>query len=108
MYPRPSFLTGLFFAASDRLAFGVLEYLQELDARIPERFGLIGFDGMSAGTVCNPPLTTVAPELPLAAEALLTSAIDGNAPATQRVGVKLVERASVRKLADANDRTNAS
>jgi len=50
----------------------------------------------------------VAPELPLAAEALLTSAIDGNAPATQRVGVKLVERASVRKLADANDRTNAS
>ena len=85
-----------FFAASDRLAFGVLEYLQELDARIPETFGLIGFDGMSAGTVCNPPLTTVAPELPEAAEVLLTAAIDGEAPASQRVGVKLVERASVR------------
>ena len=89
-----------FFAASDRLAFGVLERLQELDARIPERFGLIGFDGMSAGTVCNPSLTTVAPELTEAAAALLKAAVDGDALATQRVGVKLVERASVRKAAE--------
>ncbi len=85
-----------FFAASDRLAFGVLEYLQELGRPVPQEIGIVGFDGMSAGTICSPPLTTVAPDLAEAAEALLASAIEGEARARQRVAVKLVERASVR------------
>jgi len=87
-----------FFAASDRLAFGVLEYLQEIGRSVPDDVGIIGFDGMSAGTISSPPLTTVAPDLVEAAEALLAMAMDGTARATQRIMVKLVERASVRPV----------
>ena len=85
-----------FFAASDRLAFGVLDYLKEIGRDVPEDVGIVGFDGMSAGTISSPPLTTVAPDLAKAAEALLRMAIDGEASVTQRVNVRLIERASVR------------
>ena len=85
-----------FFAASDRLAFGVLEHVLEIGRQVPDEVGIIGFDGMSADTICNPPLNTVAPDLSEAAEALLAAAIDGEPLTKQRVPVKLVERASVR------------
>ena len=88
--------TRLGVAASDRLAFGVLDYLKEIGRDVPEDVGIVGFDGMSAGTISSPPLTTVAPDLAKAAEALLRMAIDGETSVTQRVNVKLIERASVR------------
>ncbi|NCP19003.1 MAG: substrate-binding domain-containing protein [Erythrobacter sp.] len=87
-----------FFAASDRLAFGVLERVRESGGDVPDKCGIVGFDGMSAGTVCNPPLTTVAPDLEKAAKALLAAALDDDKRGTGRVPVKLIERASVRAL----------
>ncbi|MEW4449855.1 LacI family DNA-binding transcriptional regulator [Qipengyuania sp. JC766] len=84
------------FAASDQLAFGVLEYLQSHGIAVPDEIGLVGFDGMAAGTICSPALTTVAPDLRKAA-AMLLDAMDGTAgPSSERVPVELIERASVR------------
>lgn len=48
-----------FICASDRIAIGVVRALQSEDARIPEDFGVIGFDGVFLDQVSNPKLTTI-------------------------------------------------
>lgn len=52
-----------FICASDRIAIGVVRALQRAlqsqDARIPEDFGVIGFDGVFLDQVSNPKLTTI-------------------------------------------------
>ena len=48
-----------FICASDRIAIGVIRQLQTEDARIPDDFGVIGFDGVFLDQVSNPKLTTV-------------------------------------------------
>ncbi|WP_172997411.1 LacI family DNA-binding transcriptional regulator, partial [Lactobacillus helveticus] len=45
--------------ASDRIAVGVVRQLQDEGARIPEDFGVIGFDGVFLDQVSNPKLTTI-------------------------------------------------
>lgn len=48
-----------FICASDRIAVGVIRQLQKEGARIPDDFGVIGFDGVFLDQVSNPKLTTV-------------------------------------------------
>lgn len=48
-----------FICASDRIAVGVVRQLQDEGARIPEDFGVIGFDGVFLDQVSNPKLTTI-------------------------------------------------
>lgn len=48
-----------FICASDRIAIGVVRTLQSQGARIPEDFGVIGFDGVFLDQVSNPKLTTI-------------------------------------------------
>ncbi|WP_125711436.1 LacI family DNA-binding transcriptional regulator [Lacticaseibacillus porcinae] len=48
-----------FVCASDRLAIGVVRAILEKGGRIPEDFGVIGFDGVFLDQVSNPQLTTV-------------------------------------------------
>ena len=48
-----------FICASDRIAVGVVRQLQDERARIPEDFGVIGFDGVFLDQVSNPKLTTI-------------------------------------------------
>ncbi len=48
-----------FICASDRIAVGVVRQLQDEGARIPEYFGVIGFDGVFLDQVSNPKLTTI-------------------------------------------------
>lgn len=49
----------MFICASDRIAVGVVRQLQDERARIPEDFGVIGFDGVFLDQVSNPKLTTI-------------------------------------------------
>jgi len=83
-----------FFAASDQLAFGVLQELQEAGVSIPDQIGVVGFDGMASGALCSPPLTTIAPDLREAAKLLLQGAIDRVEHPDERAPVKLVVRSS--------------
>ena len=48
-----------FVCASDRIATGVVRQLQDMDARVPEDFGVIGYDGVFLDQVSNPKLTTI-------------------------------------------------
>lgn len=48
-----------FICASDRIAVGVVRELQNRGAKIPNDFGIIGFDGVFLDQVSNPKLTTI-------------------------------------------------
>ncbi|EEU20763.1 LacI family DNA-binding transcriptional regulator [Lactobacillus mulieris] len=48
-----------FICASDRLAIGVCRALARLNKKMPEDYGVIGFDGVFLDQVANPQLTTV-------------------------------------------------
>lgn len=47
------------FAASDAMAFGVLQAARQVGIRVPEDLGLMGFDGFESGPVLNRELSTV-------------------------------------------------
>ena len=46
-------------AANDQMAIGVLRSLTAAGIRIPEQIAVVGFDDISPGSLCEPPLTTV-------------------------------------------------
>ena len=64
------------FAASDMLALGVLQGLKDAGRRIPDDVALIGFDGIRAGTLADPALTTIEPDLDAAGEAMVAMALE--------------------------------
>lgn len=64
------------FAASDMLALGVLQGLKDAGRRVPQDVALIGFDGIRAGTLADPALTTLEPDLDAAGEALVAIALE--------------------------------
>ncbi len=47
------------FVAGDQMALGVLLALHELERRVPEEVGVVGFDCLPQGEFFTPPLTTV-------------------------------------------------
>lgn len=48
-----------FVCSSDRLAFGVIRGLLEKEGKVPEEFGVVGFDGVFLDQIAYPRLTTV-------------------------------------------------
>ena len=84
------------FAVCDALAFGVLEAFNAAGRKVPGDIKLIGFDGLQAGELSNPPLTTIEPDLDQAGR-LLVEAVTAGGPHSgiRRVPVKLLKRASV-------------
>ncbi len=64
------------FAASDMLALGVLQGLKDAGRRVPDDIALIGFDGIRAGTLVDPALSTIEPDLDAAGEALVAMALE--------------------------------
>ena len=89
-------VTDAIFAASDMLALGVLQGLKDAGRRVPEDVALIGFDGIRAGTLADPALTTIEPDLDAAGEALVAMALedDEHTRSGTRVPVQLVVRGS--------------
>ena len=86
--------TDAIFAASDMLARGVLQGLKEAGRRVPQDVALIGFDGIRAGTLADPALTTLEPDLDAAGEALVAMALedDERTRSGTRIPVHLVVR----------------
>lgn len=85
------------FAANDMIALGALEALDRGGLRVPDDFGIVGFDGLAAGAHSHPPLTTIEPDFAEAGRVLVARVCEPDAaePVT-RIPVRLVERGSVR------------
>lgn len=88
--------TDAIFAASDMLALGVLQGLRETGRRVPDDIALIGFDGIRAGTLADPALTTLEPDLDAAGEALVAMALEDDEHSRDgtRIPVRLALRGS--------------
>ncbi len=83
------------FAVCDALAFGVMEALQAAGRTIPGDVRLVGFDGVPAGRVTTPPLTTIEPDLDQAGRLLVEAVSEhGERPRVRLVPVRLLVRAS--------------
>jgi len=93
--PRPTAV----FSASDVQAIGVLEAAQDAGVPVPEQLSVIGFDNVEAAGYTG--LTTVAQPLEeigrLGAD-LLLRAISGEAVASRRMPLEIVERSSTAPL----------
>lgn len=83
-------------AANDMIALGALEALAQAGRRVPEDFGVIGFDNLAAGAHSHPALTTIGPDFAAAGRRLVALAC-GTPGSENRVPVGLVERGSVRR-----------
>jgi DNA-binding LacI/PurR family transcriptional regulator len=92
------------FAANDVMAFGVVQAALETGKSIPQDVSLVGFDNLEVSALIHPPLTTIhQPKYDIgqaAVESLLRQArAAGPRIPEQRVfGVRLVERASCRRI----------
>jgi DNA-binding LacI/PurR family transcriptional regulator len=86
------------FAATDLMAIGVLQRLDEAGLRVPRDIAVAGFDGVDAGRYCKPALTTIEQDMAAAAGLLVNSVLAGDAlthaPQGHRSPVKLIVRAS--------------
>jgi LacI family transcriptional regulator len=86
------------FAASDRLALGVLSALSEAGLRVPKDVSVVGYDDRSIARFTNPPLTTLHyPMLEMGFQAAehLIALIRGQEPtALSQMQATLVVRAS--------------
>lgn len=85
------------FAVCDAIAFGVLEALQATGVKVPQDARVVGFDGLPAGELTNPALTTIEPDLDQAGRLLVEAVTAGGDvphPSVRRVAVRLLQRAS--------------
>ena len=85
------------FAVCDAIAFGVLEAFQAAGIEMPGKVKVVGFDGIPAGELSNPPLSTIEPDLDQAGRLLVEAVTAGEEvehPSIRRVRVRLLERAS--------------
>jgi LacI family transcriptional regulator len=63
------------FAASDMMAFGVMEAARGAGLRLPEDLSIVGYDDIEAAAAADPPLTTIRPPLQRLAEAAVQELI---------------------------------
>ncbi|BDI32075.1 LacI family transcriptional regulator [Capsulimonas corticalis] len=86
------------FARTDILASGAVQAVTQLGKTVPTDVSVIGHDNIEAAALVNPPLTTVAINIPniadLAVRSLLAMIADKAAPTVQTVGTHLIERRS--------------
>ena len=86
------------FARTDILAAGIVQGVTSLGLSVPGDISVIGHDNIEAAALVNPPLTTVAINIPgiasLAVRALLATVIDKAAPTVQTLGTHLIVRRS--------------
>ena len=85
------------FAVCDAIAFGVLEALKAAGVKVPQEAKVVGFDGLPAGELTDPPLTSIEPDLDQAGRLLVeavTAGDDATHPNVRRVPVRVLQRAS--------------
>ena len=86
------------FARTDVLASGAVQGVTQLGKSVPEDVSVIGHDNIEAAALVNPPLTTVAINIPdvadFAVRSLLATIHDKAAPTTLTIGTHLIIRRS--------------
>lgn len=86
------------FARTDVLASGAVHAVSEIGKNVPGDISVIGHDNIEAAALVNPPLTTVAINIPdvaaLAVRSLLSIITDGTTPTVQTLGTHLMVRRS--------------
>jgi DNA-binding LacI/PurR family transcriptional regulator len=85
------------FCANDFIALGAMRALDEHSIVIGKDVRVIGFDGIATGAYAQPPLTTIEQDYVQAGEMLveaLIALLNGKAPSTTPVPVKLLTRAT--------------
>jgi len=85
------------FAASDRIAIGIVGALRDSGRTVPRDVAVVGFDDIAAAAHFNPPLTTVQQDTQRAGELLvdnLLQLIAGGTPESTLIEPRLVVRAS--------------
>ena len=84
--------------ASDQLALDVMELLAALGVAVPRQVAVTGFDGILAGRLSQPTLTTVRQPMTemgrLAVQILLRRQVESGEPESHELPVRLVPRAS--------------
>jgi DNA-binding LacI/PurR family transcriptional regulator len=83
------------FAASDMIAIGALQALEEAGRSVPRDVAVVGFDDLPAASLTHPPLTTIAQDYRRAGEMLVDALIRqiANQPTdTAHLAPKLVVR----------------
>ena len=94
---RPQPPTAL-FARTDVLASGAVQAVFQSGKSVPGDISVVGHDNIEAASLVNPPLTTVAINIPevaaLAVQSLLTMITTDSAPTTQTQGTHLIIRRS--------------
>jgi DNA-binding LacI/PurR family transcriptional regulator len=58
------------FVNSDLMALAAMNRIRELGKRVPEDISVVGYDDLSIASSCNPPLTTIHQNIPLAGRLL--------------------------------------
>jgi LacI family transcriptional regulator len=86
------------FARNDVLASGAVQAARQLEMRVPEDLSVVGHDDIEMAAIANPPLTTVAIDIPsvaaLAVDSLLSMVDHGGPPTIRHLGTHLIERQS--------------
>lgn len=85
------------FAASDLIAIGALQALNEAGKAVPQDIAVMGFDNIPAASLTNPPLTTLVQDLKTGGELLvetLLAEIDGREVPAPTIPARLVVRRS--------------
>ena len=87
------------FAGNDAMAFGAIHYLKSAGYKVPEDVSIVGFDGIEADILMDPPLSTVSvPKVELGVEALklLANTLKNKKPFPKKiiVPVELIVRKS--------------
>jgi DNA-binding LacI/PurR family transcriptional regulator len=85
------------FAACDLIGLGALKALRECGIDVPRAVSVIGFDGIGAGALVSPALTTIAQDVTQAGALLVESLLDriaGQPPARTALPVSLLIRES--------------
>jgi DNA-binding LacI/PurR family transcriptional regulator len=89
------------FCCCDEMALGVLPVLRDHGIAVPGQVGVVGFDGIRAGALAAPALSTIEPDFHAAGAALvdrLLAAIAGKPFEKARVPVRLLMRKSSRRV----------
>jgi DNA-binding LacI/PurR family transcriptional regulator len=84
------------------MALGAMNEFERRGIIMPDRVGVVGFDGIRAGAFASPPLTTIEPDFEAAGSALvdrLIALLAGEQADHPRVPVNLLLRGSTRAKA---------
>lgn len=83
--------------ASDLIAIGVIRALRKQGMSVPDDVSVVGYDDIQLSRYSQPPLTTIAQDLPMAGRLMLMKLLNAETPAdlrSERLPTELIQRES--------------